>query len=285
MSLLEGILFLFAKRYIAGKTREEALRVARALSGAGIAATIDNLGENVTDEDTAMEAVSEYTALLDDIEKERLDCNISLKLTHLGLLISEERALENVETIARRAGELRNFVWFDMEGSAHTEKTIRIFLKTHGKYPDTGLAVQSCLKRSAVDISTLIKKGASARVVKGAYKEPPEVAFEDRKDVARNFSEIMKKLLASKTRPAIATHDMKLIGEAKRFAIENGIEKKDFEFQMLLGIKRTAQRELAREGYNMRVYVPYGKNWLPYALRRLRERKANIWFVIKNIFD
>ncbi len=281
----KGLLTFFARRYIAGRTIEEAIDVARKLKTHGILSTIDNLGENVTDAREARGAVDEYLKLLDAIEAAGVDSTISLKLTHMGLDISDELASRNVETLIKRAAELENFVRFDMEGSGYTERTINIFLALRKRYENTGIAIQACLRRSAGDRKRLIEEGASVRLCKGAYKEPPEIAFPDKKDVDKNFSMLMKELLCKGTRPAIATHDEKLIDEAKGFAREKGISKDRFEFQMLLGIKRTLQKRLAQEGFKVRVYVPYGPNWLPYILRRMRERKENVFFVLKNIFD
>ncbi len=281
----KGLLTLFAKRYIAGKTIEDAIGVARELKTHGILSSIDNLGENVTDAGEARKAVDEYLRLLDAIRDAGVDSTVSLKLTHMGLDISDELAERNVERVIQRAAELKNFVRFDMEGSKYTQRTIDIFLRLHKRYGNTGIAIQSCLRRSAKDIEVLIKEKASVRLCKGAYKEPPDIAFPDKKDVDENYSMLMKELLLKGTRPAIATHDERLIEEAKDFVRERGISKESFEFQMLLGIKRSLQKRLAAEGYRIRVYVPYGPNWLPYILRRLRERKENIFFVLKNIFD
>src|SRR3990170_810200 len=271
---MKGLLLLIARRYIAGAERQDAIRAALSLNRLNIKATIDNLGENVRTEAEAAATVSEYLSLLDDIKRSGADSQVSPKLTK-----------NNVETVIKKAVELDNFVRFDMEGSAYTQATIDIFHKLRRKYPNIGIAFQSALKRSRHEAETITAAGGSIRLVKGAYKEPPDLAFQDKKDVDRSFEEIMKMLLVSGTRPAIATHDLKLIDEVKRFAAEKGISKESFDFEMLLGIKRTLQRTLAAEGYTMRVYVPYGKDWLPYTLRRLRERKENIWFVVKNIFD
>jgi len=280
-----SLLSFFARRYIAGETRKDAIEAVRRLNGSGVLATIDNLGENVRDASETRESVKEYSSLLDDIDKSNVHSTISLKLTHLGLDISEELTEKNAGTIIEKAQSLKNFVRFDMEGSAYTQKTIDMAVKLHRLYPNVGVAVQSYLKRSSSDIDLLIKEGVSVRLVKGAYKEPPEIAFEDKSDVDKNYEALMKKLLLNGVRPAIATHDEKLINGAIGFAEENNISKERFEFQMLLGIKRTLQKKLATEGYTVRVYVPYGKNWLPYILRRLGERKENLVFVVKNIFD
>jgi len=224
-------------------------------------------------------------SLVEAIRKDRVDANVSFKLTHLGLDISPLMAEENAETIIKKAVELKNFVWFDMEGSKHTENTLSIFSKLHAKYPETGIAIQSYLYRSAADVTKLIKENAAVRLVKGAYKESPDIAFPEKKDVDGNFSALMKRLLLSGAYTAIATHDEKLVNEAKNIASENKIPRDHFEFQMLLGIKRTLQSRLVEEGYKVRVYVPYGTRWLPYTMRRMTERKENVWFVLKNIFD
>ncbi len=280
-----SLLSFFARRYIAGETRKDAIVAVKRLNGSGILATIDNLGENVKDAAETKESVKEYLGLLDEINEADVNSTISLKLTHLGLDISGELAEKNAGTIIERARTRKNFVRLDMEGSAFTQKTIDMAVRLHRLYPNVGVAVQSYLKRSASDVDLLIKEGVSVRLVKGAYKEPPEIAFEAKSDVDRNYEALMKKLLLDGVRPAVATHDEKLINEAIRFAEENNIPKDRFEFQMLLGIKRTLQKKLAKEGYTVRVYVPYGKDWLPYTLRRLGERKENFLFVVKNIFD
>jgi proline dehydrogenase len=247
----------FAKRYIAGDERHSAVEAARELNTHGIKATIDILGENVTDEIEACATVHEYSSLLDEIKEAGLDATVSLKLTHLGLDVSKKLARENVEAIVKKAGELGNFVRFDMECAVYTQRTIDIFLDVFERHKNAGIAIQSSLLRSVEDIAVLIGKGASVRLCKGAYKEPPDVAFPRKRDVDRNFEVLMKILLKKGNRVAIATHDEKLIDTARKFADENGIARDSFEFQMLLGIKRTLQKTLADEGYVMRVYVPY----------------------------
>lgn len=263
----------------------EAIEAAKRLNAQNISATIDNLGENVKDSAGAAASVSEYSALLDRIKDSGVDSTVSLKLTHLGLDISTELAERNAETIVRKARERGNFVRFDMESSAYTERTLALLHSLRKSYPNVGVAIQSSLLRSAGDVKGLIETKTSVRLVKGAYKEPPEVAFMKKKDVDANFSFLMKELLMKGVRPAIATHDTALIEEAISFTKAMNIPAESFEFQMLLGIKRTLQRRLAAEGYRVRVYVPYGPDWLPYTLRRLGERKENIFFVLKNIFD
>lgn len=282
---MKSLLALFAKRYIAGTERKDAIDVALRLNSQGMLATIDNLGENVTDEKEAQTSVTEYLSLLDDIKNSKADSTVSLKLTHLGLDLSAALAEKNAETIIKKALEYDNFVRFDMEGSAYTQRTIDVFLRLREKYPNTGVAIQSYLLRSKADIELLNKKKGSVRLVKGAYKEPAGVAFQDKKAVDSSFDALMKELLLNGARPAIATHDEDLINEAIRFAGDKKISRDRFEFQMLLGIRRKLQRRLAEEGYRVRVYIPYGRNWLPYTVRRLRERKENIYFVLRNIFE
>lgn len=282
---MKGLLAAFARRYIAGAERQDAIRAALELNAAGLGAIIDNLGENVTDERKARATVDEYIGLLDEIRESGADATISMKLTHLGLDISTGLALENARAVVRRAAELGNSARLDMEGSAYTGRTIDIFMELRRAHPNVGIAIQSALMRSQQDAETIAAAGGSIRLVKGAYKEPATIAFQDKSEVDASFEQIMKRLLLTGTRPAIATHDKRLIDEAKRFASERNIPQDSFDFEMLLGIKRRLQRELAVEGYCVRVYIPYGKDWLPYTLRRLRERKENVWFVLKNIVE
>jgi len=245
---MKGFLVHFAKRYIAGEEIADAINVARELNSNGVKAAIDNLGENVATKAEAKEAVSEYLKLLDAIKSEKADATISLKLTQMGLDISEELAEKNAERIIKRAVSMGTSVRFDMESSQYTEKTIAVFLSLHKRYPTTGIAIQSALKRSGEDINRLIEEKASVRLVKGAYKESADIAFEDKADVDRNYELLMRELLLKGVNPAIATHDERLIDEAKRFAWKNKVDKDAFCFEMLLGIKRTMQKKLAREG-------------------------------------
>ncbi len=282
---MKRLLFLFARRYIAGTTMTEAVEAAKRLNAWNISATIDNLGENVKKPSEAATAVSEYSLLLEGIKASGADSTVSLKLTHLGLDISTELAEENAVAIVEKAHSLGNFVRFDMESSAYTERTLAVLHSIRKRCPNVGVAIQSALLRSSDDVKKLIESNTSVRLVKGAYKEPPDIAFKDKKDVDANYSLLMKELLQKGVRTAIATHDEALIEEAKRFTKERNIPADSFEFQMLLGIKRTLQRTLAKEGYRIRVYVPYGPEWMAYTLRRFRERKENWIFVLKNIFD
>ncbi len=275
----------FAKRYIAGKTREDAVRVAGELNENGIVATIDNLGENVRDTIEAMNGLDEYMGLLREIHDAGVDSTISLKLTHLGLDQSQPLAVKNISAILKKVAKYKSFARVDMESSAYTGTTIDTVIEIHKNHPDIGVAVQSYLMRSTGDIARLIAEGISVRLVKGAYKEPADIAFTSKAKVDANYSTLMKELLLHGHNPAFATHDEELITEAKTFAVKNNIPKDKFEFQMLLGVKRKAQLQLAADGYKIRVYIPYGKEWMAYIMRRFKERKENVWFFMKNIFD
>lgn len=282
---MKELLAHFASRYIAGETIDDALRAVEELNKAGLMATVDNLGENVTERAHTERAVEEYLSLLASIDSNKLDATVSLKLTHMGLDLSEALALENTGQIVKRAGELNNFVRIDMEGSEYTELTVGTASKLHVKYSNVGVAIQSYLRRSEADVERLIREGVSVRLVKGAYKETARLAFEDKAEVDENFLNLMKRLLTDGERTAIATHDEKLIDEALGFVEDKKISRESFEFQMLFGIKRKLQKRLAEEGFQVRVYVPYGPEWLPYIMRRMTERKENLWFVLKNVFE
>ncbi len=282
---MKGFTSYLAHRYIAGTERGDAIRVCTELNEAGLAATIDVLGEGVTDEKHARDAVSEYLALLEDIQSTGIDASISLKLTHLGLDISPKLTEDNLRKILRKARALNIFTRLDMERSKYTNDTIDIFLKLHEDFPATGIAIQSALIRSGEDIHRLMEARASVRLVKGAYMEPPGVAFQEKKLVDVNYLTLMETLLLKGHIPAIATHDEAMIDRAKDLAMDHNIGKDCFEFQMLLGIKRKLQKALKEEGFKVRVYVPYGKDWFAYVLRRLKERKENIYFVVRNLLD
>jgi proline dehydrogenase len=280
-----GVLEFFAKRYIAGAGMADAIRVASSLDSMGIKSVISFLGEDVLDKKGADSAVLEYKGLIKAIGESGTGASISIKLTNLGLGIGEAVARENAEAVIREADDHGCRARIDMEGSLYTQKTIDAFLGIHEGHKNSGIAVQSYLYRSEKDVRLLMAKGASIRLVKGAYKEPPDVAFKDKKDTDANYERLMYELLLNGNLPAIATHDEALIKKAVSFAESNGISKDNFEFEMLLGIKRGLQKSLARDGFRVRVYVPYGRDWLPYTLRRLGERKENLYFVLRNILD
>ena len=271
-----------ARRFVAGETPEEAIQATRALNQRGLTVSLDHLGENVTDATEAASAAQDYSKILDAIKQSGLDANISIKLTALGLDIDAALCEENVRQVLDRAKSYSIFVRVDMEGSAYTERTLNLVGKLREDYEGVGTVIQSYLYRSAKDVENLIASKTRVRLVKGAYKEPPEIAYPRKEDVDRNYQQLMRLLLTHGNYPAIATHDVAMIQEAKTFASQNNIDKSRFEFQMLYGIRRDLQEQLIREGYNVRVYVPYGTQWYPYLTRRMAERPANLIFVVSN---
>lgn len=282
---MKPLLTMLARRYIAGTTMDSAVRAARELNSDGLKATIDCLGENSATPLEADSAMAGYLVLLKKITENKVDSGVSLKLTHMGLDISRELALRNTREVAERALAVNRFVRVDMERAQYVDQTLDVFGTLSETLPNVGITVQSTLLRSEKDVEKLIEKGASVRLVKGAYKEPPGVGFQEKSEVDENFRRLMKELLIKGKDPAIATHDEVLIEEARTFAQANGVSKDTFEFQMLLGIKRTLQKKLASEGYRVRVYVPYGPDWLPYVVRRFGESSENLKFILKNLFD
>jgi len=279
-----SFLIIFARRFVAGEELSEAVPAIKALNQNGIMTTFDHLGENVSSEEMAKASADSYLKILDVIDKEKLNSNISIKLTQMGLDLGDEFCYKNVESIVEKAKALNNFVRIDMEGSAYTQRTLDITYKLFEKYNNVGVVVQAMLLRSEDDIKELNKRGIRVRLCKGAYKETESVAFQKKEQVNENYVKLMKMLLLEGNNPAIATHDEKIIDECKRFIQENKIDNSRFEFQMLYGIRRDLHISLVKEGYKMRVYVPYGKEWFPYFYRRLRERKENVFFVLKNLF-
>ncbi len=278
-----GILTKAAARFVAGETIEDAVRVVKELNAKGITVTLDHLGEDVKDERQATESADEYLRILDEIERHNLNSNVSIKLSQMGLLLSESFCEKNVRRIVQRAADMNNFVRIDMEGSDLTQKTLDLFYTLHSEFGDAvGIVIQAYLYRSEKDIQDLIERKAKVRLCKGAYKEPKDIAFPSKEEVNKNYVKLAKMLLKSDAYHGIATHDEKIIEELKRFCADEGIEKDHFEFQMLYGIARKLQLKLVEEGYNMRVYVPYGTDWLPYYRRRLMERKENVMFVLKH---
>ena len=271
-----------AQRFVPGEELADAVSAARASNRAGMAASLDLLGENVVTREEAERARAAYTEALDRIAAEGIDANISLKLTHVGLDQGDEFCAEQLRIVTRRANELRNFVRVDMEGSAYTDRTIRIVRQARAESPGVGTVIQAYLYRSEEDIRALLEVGCRIRLVKGAYKEPPSIAFRHKKDVDANYIKLMKLLLPSGVYNGIATHDPKMIEATIRFAAEQNITKDKFEFQMLYGVRSDLQNELVRQGYRMRVYIPFGKDWFPYFMRRLAERPANLLFFAKN---
>ena len=275
----------FANRFVAGETLPEALTAIRALNSRGIRASLDLLGESVTNEREARAARDAYMQILDRIHSEKLDANVSVKLTAMGLDISEDLCVALMQDILGRARDYNTFVRVDMESSEYTDRTLHLF--EHRLYPlfrnEVGVVLQSYLYRTFTDVEYALQIGCRVRLCKGAYKEPASVAYPDKKDVDANYVKCMHALMRHGNYPGIATHDPALIKEAKRFARENDVAPGRFEFQMLYGVRRDLQERLVREGYNMRVYVPFGTQWYPYLMRRLAERPANVAFITGNV--
>lgn len=280
-----------AKRFVAGESLQDAIMATRGLNERGLLVTLDHLGENVYTETDAGKAAQAYLDLLDAIKASGVNANASLKLTQLGLDVSEDVCIGNMRRILGKAKELGNFIRIDMEGSAYTERTIRIYrtLRDEYDFPNVGVVIQSYLRRSESDVVELAAEGGNIRLCKGAYMELPDVAFPDKADVDANYIKLMQIFLSDKAREAgayigVATHDDAMISATKAFVTKQGVDKQRFEFQMLYGIRPQEQRALVGEGYKMRVYVPYGTEWYPYFMRRLAERPANVWFLAKSLF-
>lgn len=272
-----------ATRFVAGDTLEQALDVSRRLNDEGITVTLDHLGESVTSLDEAASARDVYLRTLTAIHDSSIGGNVSLKLTQFGLDFSYDACLKNVEQLVRRADSLESFVRVDMESSEYVDRTLELVDTLHARYSRVGVVIQAYLYRSKADIERLCEKRIRVRLCKGAYLEPPAVAFPRKEDVDRSFVELMQVLLDRGEYPAIATHDPAMIDATKSYASSKKLSKDAFEFQMLYGIRRDLQTQLVREGYRLRLYVPFGKAWYPYYMRRLAERPANLMFMLKNL--
>ena len=273
-----------SRRFVSGETQEDAIKAVKDLNQKGFFATLDRLGENVINEEEAIKAADDYILLLDRIRENGIDSNVSCKLTQMGLDLGVDFCLNNVRRIVEKAKKYNNFVRIDMEDSPRTDKTLQICYALHKEYPEVGAVIQSYLYRSEEDIKKLLDQKIRIRLCKGAYKEPRAVAFQKKKQVDDNFVKLMKMMLKSGVYHGIATHDDKMIQATIEFSKKENIDKADFEFQLLYGIRRELQEELVRQGYNVRIYTPYGDQWYPYFMRRLAERPANLFFVAKNFF-
>jgi len=272
-----------AKRFVAGGTLDDALQTGRRLNAEGITVTLDQLGEGVTSLAEAAEARDVYLRMLSTIAETGIQGNVSLKLTQLGLDFSYDQCRANMEQVAACAAGLHTFVRIDMEDSSYTDRTLRMTRELHAAHGSVGVVIQTCLRRSRQDVEALCQDGIRVRLVKGAYLEPASVAFSSKRDVDRNYVELMKLLLDKGEYPAIATHDEKIVNEAEAYVERGKISRDAFEFQMLYGIRRDLQRRLVAEGYRLRLYVPFGQAWYPYYMRRLAERPANVFFILRNL--
>jgi proline dehydrogenase len=270
---MEKVLFKIAKQWIAGDTMEEAIKSARNANKNGMGAILNKLGEHVVSKSQASQTVSDYLTLVSNLRKSKITGGLSIKPTQVGLSISVKECLENLDKIIEIASQSLSFVWIDMESSEHTDATFKIYLSLFEKYERLGVVVQSNLKRTENDLDMLLKKGAKIRLVKGAYHESSKNSYKTRHDVDENFKKLMKTLFEQGNEFAIATHDSKLIDLAIDLSKKH---EKKFEFQLLKGIRDELKPILVKSGFLVSEYIPYGTNWLPYSIRRLRERKRNI---------
>lgn len=272
-----------ARRFVAGETVDDLMRAAREVNALGMTATVDYLGESVQDRADARAAANVYIEVLDRIEGEGLQSNVSLKLTQMGQDIDDDFLRENVGRVFERAMAYDTFVRLDMESSDYTQRTLDFFRSIRERHPNVGVVLQSYLYRTEDDVREMNELGARVRLCKGAYAEPESVAYQDKSDVDANFVACARLLLREGVYPGIATHDERMIDAAKRYAAEQDIPIGDFEFQMLYGVRRDVQRQLVDEGYNLRIYIPFGEAWYPYLMRRMAERPANFFFIMNAI--
>ena len=274
-----------SSRFVAGTTVEAGVATTRAVNAVGMSVTLDHLGENVTNPEEARASAQSYHEMLDAIHANGLNANVSCKLTHLGLDVDETLCRELVCALVTHAARNGSFVRVDMEGSPYTQRTVDLVRDLHRTADDAvGTVIQSYLRRSQADVEQLCAEGIRIRLVKGAYKEPPDIAFAKKSEVDASFQRLTKFLLKSGQYHAIATHDERIIEDTICFAGKEKIPHEAFEFQMLHGVRRDLQQQLVREGWRVRVYVPFGTEWYPYFMRRLAERPANVWFIAKNFF-
>jgi proline dehydrogenase len=276
-----------SSRFVAGTTIEDAMAATHSMNDLGLTVSIDNLGENVTNPDEARQSAALYHKLLDEIIARGLKANVSLKLTHMGLDIDEKLARENVCGLVAHAAGCHNFIRVDMEGSPYTQRTLDLVRELHrvpGHEDSVGAVIQSYMRRSQRDVEELLAERIRIRLCKGAYKEPPELAFQKKSEVDANYVTLMKVLLKSGVYHGIATHDEKIIEATRAFARAEKVPPEAFEFQMLHGIRRDLQQKLVQDGWRMRVYIPFGTEWYPYLMRRVAERPANMFFIAKNLF-
>lgn len=295
-----GLAWRAASRFVAGESPAEAVQAVRSLNGRKIQASMDHLGENTLNPQDAAQATVDILLMLDEIQKSGIQANVSIKLSQIGLKLNRELCQQNLESILKRAGEYENFVRMDMEDSQFVDDTLSLYDSMRQKgYDNLGVVIQSYLYRSDADLRRVLSQGGKIRLCKGAYQEPPSLAYPQKKDVDTNYDHLVDLLmdgaLAAQDRgmalnrkippiPAIATHDPERIAHARSYAQKIGLGQHSFEFQMLYGIRRDLQDQLVDSGYRVRVYVPYGTHWYPYFMRRLAERPANAWFFVTNFF-
>jgi proline dehydrogenase len=284
--VLQKNFYFLAKRFVAGETIDSAIDVARELNQRGMTATLDYLGEDVRERDAAQRTRDAYLATLDAIRQSGVDSNVSLKLTAMGLLIDEDLALENLLAILERAERNADpFVRIDMEGSAVTDATLRVFERAFATHKNVGIVLQAYLKRTAGDVARAIEGAVRVRLCKGAYNEPPEIAYKSMPEIRANYLQLARELLLRGHYPGIATHDRRLIAAVQAFVAQENISSDRFEFQMLYGSRPHVQRRLVEQRYRLRIYVPFGTNWAGYFYRRIIERRENALFALSSILS
>ena len=282
--LPKSIVYIFAKKYVAGPSVEDGIRVVKDLNAKGIVATMDVLGEAISSKEEAEETTKECLEILDAIQDHKLNANLSIKPTSLGLAIDKDFCYEQIETLLKRAKEYNNFIRIDMEDSPYTDVTIELFLKLREKYENVGIVVQAYLKRTLEDVKMMDKKGGHYRLCKGIYVEPAEIAFKDKQEVRDNFMASLNQMLDDGNYVGIATHDKYLVDEAYRLLKEKNIPKDKYEFQMLYGVKERLRDKVNADGHLIRIYVPFGEKWYAYSIRRLQENPNMAWHITKSIF-
>ncbi|PZR58916.1 MAG: proline dehydrogenase [Candidatus Meridianibacter frigidus] len=277
--------FFLARRFVPGETIDSALDVVSELNAAGMSATLDFLGEDILEPEAAAHTREVYVQMLDAISTRRLNTNVSVKLTALGMLIDEQLALQNLLTILERAQSNADpFVRIDMEGSAVTDKTLRVFERAYATHQNVGPVLQAYLRRTPADVERMTAIKARVRLCKGAYREPPAIAFQEMPTIRREYLKSAERLLLTGNYPGIATHDVRLIESIKRFSAQYGVPADRFEFQMLYGVRPQVQHDLVEQGYRVRIYIPFGTHWAGYFYRRILERRENAVFALSSMF-
>ncbi|HEX9933685.1 MAG TPA: proline dehydrogenase family protein [bacterium] len=281
----KSFIWIFSRKYIAGKTLDEGKAKAKALNDEGCLVTLDVLGEDITELSEAEVTKDQCLAVLDAIRKEKLNGNLSIKLSSLGLKIDRDVCAKNVRALVQRAAEMGSFIRIDMEDSSTTDATLDLYRRLRKEYQNVGVVIQAYLKRSRDDVQRLIREGiAQLRICKGIYIEPESIAFQDRQGVRENYLELIRMLFESGSYVGIATHDKTLVHRVLRLAEEMKVPKSVFEFQMLLGVTEHLRTDLISKGYALRVYVPYGEQWYGYCMRRMKENPQVAGYVVKSLF-
>lgn len=281
----KSVVGFFSKKYIAGDTIEKAVKCVNDLNSRGIYATMDVLGESITQKEEAIEAKNKCIEVLETITKNKLMANLSVKPTQMGLSIDEEFAYQQIKELVEKAKSINNFVRIDMEDSPYTDKTINLFKRLRQDYDNVGIVLQAYLKRTTSDVITLNKLSTNYRLCKGIYIEPPTIAYKDKQEIRNNYLKSLELMLKNGNYVGIATHDEYLINEAYKMIKEKKIPKEKFEFQMLLGVREDLREKINNDGYKIRIYVPFGKDWYPYSIRRLKENPQMAGHIFKNIFS